>query len=183
MEQGGQELRAAKHSAEQEKNLLGHGAVIYTRDKLSALVERVKVPTEVVRNTESKVPEKSQKSSELSGSVFTDRRVSFASKQEAEKPVCSDTARLEPVAEDLGQEPEFQGAAIPVADLPNLERMLKSANKTGTEVGTDLTDKTEYALDYTDTASPDDIAATEGYDDPSGGVANVEAGTQKWQNA
>ena len=50
-----------------------------------------------------------------------------------------------------------------------------SADKTGTEVGTDLTDKTEYALDYTDTASPDDIAATEGYDDPGGGVASVEA--------
>ena len=47
----------------------------------------------------------------------------------------SDTARLVPVAEDLGQDPEFLGAAMPVADLPNLERMLKSADKTGTEVG------------------------------------------------
>ena len=79
VEQGGQELRAAGFKwSFQEK----------------------KVPTEVVRNTESKVPEKSQKSSELSGSVFTDRRVSFASKQEVEKPVSSDAARLEPVAEE-----------------------------------------------------------------------------------
>ena len=33
----------------------------------------------------------------------------------------------------------------------------------------------ECALDYTNTASPDDIAATEGYYDPGGGVAKVEA--------
>ena len=30
-------------------------------------------------------------------------------------------------------------------------------------------------MDDTDTASPDDIAATEGYDDPGGGMAKMEA--------
>lgn len=69
------------------------------------------------------------KSSKPGVTVFTDRRVSFES-METEKPVGSDTASLEPVAEKLDQNSlEFQGAAMPMVDLASPERMLKSTDK------------------------------------------------------
>merc|ERR1711940_381809 len=96
------------------------------------------------------------KGSKPSGSVFTDRRVSFES-METEKPVGSDTATLEPVAEKLDQNYlEFQGAAMPMVDLASPERMLKNTDKTDTEVGIGLTDY----------MGPEEIAATQGFDDP-----------------
>ena len=56
--------------AEQEKNVLDYGTITHT-------TEEMEVPKDVVRNTKTKVPKK--KWPKPDGSVFTYRRISFAS--------------------------------------------------------------------------------------------------------
>jgi len=120
VEIGGQELRADK--AEQEKNLLDHSAVTSVLPAGLRRLSQEEIST-ILEVAEGSKP---------SGSVFTDRKISFES-METEKPVGSDTASLEPVAEKLDQNYlEFQSAAMPMVDLASPKRMLKNTDKTDT---------------------------------------------------